>query len=513
MKHFTLLALASIIYVSVSAQCTDDRYRNFNYFLGSTVTSGIEFGVNESVPPFGSTEGSPQSLKMDVYEPAGDQSTNRPVVVVAFGGSFIGGERNQVEFLCREFARMGYVAIAPDYRVGLFFPIDEIQTTLAVLRGAHDMKGCVRYLRKTVAEDGNPYGIDPDMIFVGGVSAGAISAIHAAYLDDLATEIPAYLVNDTAGLGGLEGLSGPLEYTSEVQGVFSYSGAIGDTTWMTQNDVPIISFHEEGDATVPYLTQEVAVSGIPTGLIASGSFDLHVRAENAGMDNCFNGYPGNGHVGYIGNNNYPEVLGKTADFLADIVCAETMDCGEVIYDLPCTVVDLTPGSQTPCDSVTNTYNQELVIEYYNGPVSGDIVVNGISFAVTGSPQTVMLTGLNADGAQVTADISFTDNEFCMLVEDAAWTAPSCGSTSIRESLFASIKLYPNPASGFVVLDARTSSYELDSWSLIDLQGRSVLNGLFNARLQKIDITSVQSGSYILKAWGKEASGETSIIIQ
>lgn len=420
MKHFSLLALSTFLYVSVFAQCTDDRYRNFSYFSESIRTTAIEFGVNESVPPFGASQGSPQSLKMDVYEPEGDQITNRPVVVVAFGGSFIGGSRGQMESLCREFARLGYVAVAPDYRVGLFFPIDELNTTLAVLRGAHDMKGCVRYLRKTVAEDGNPYGIDPNMIFVGGVSAGAISAIHAAYLDDLATEIPDYLVNDTAGLGGLEGNTGPLEYTSEVQGVFSYSGTIGDTSWIAENDVPIISFHEEGDGVVPYTTEEVAVSGIPTGLIASGSFDLHIRAENAGMDNCFTGYPGNGHVGFLGNSNYNEVLGKTADFLADIVCGEPIDCGEVIYD---------------------------------------------------------------------------------------------GNTSVNQLEVNEVKLYPNPASDFMVVDFSESSHELNSWTLIDLQGKSVLEGVFSSVIQKIDVSSVESGSYVLRASGKEALGEMPLVIQ
>jgi acetyl esterase/lipase len=420
MKHFSLLALSTFLYVSVFAQCTDDRYRNFSYFSESIRTTAIEFGVNESVPPFGASQGSPQSLKMDVYEPEGDQITNRPVVVVAFGGSFIGGSRGQMESLCREFARLGYVAVAPDYRVGLFFPIDELNTTLAVLRGAHDMKGCVRYLRKTVAEDGNPYGIDPNMIFVGGVSAGAISAIHAAYLDDLATEIPDYLVNDTAGLGGVEGNTGPLEYTSEVQGVFSYSGTIGDTSWIAENDVPIISFHEEGDGVVPYTTEEVAVSGIPTGLIASGSFDLHIRAENAGMDNCFTGYPGNGHVGFLGNSNYNEVLGKTADFLADIVCGEPIDCGEVIYD---------------------------------------------------------------------------------------------GNTSVNQLEVNEVKLYPNPASDFMVVDFSESSHELNSWTLIDLQGKSVLEGVFSSVIQKIDVSSVESGSYVLRASGKEALGEMPLVIQ
>lgn len=419
MKHCILLAIAIVLTIEVSAQCPENLYREFDHFTEATVTNAIEFGVNISVPPFGSTQGSPQSLKMDVYEPVGNQATDRPVVIVAFGGSFIGGERGQVEDLCREFARMGYVAVAPDYRVGLFIPINEIQTTLAVLRGAHDMKGCVRYLRKTVAEDGNPYGIDPNMIFVGGVSAGAISAIHAAYLDDIANEIPPYLVNDTAGLGGLEGLTGPLNYTSEVQGVFSYSGAIGDTTWMTENDVPIISFHEEGDGTVPYLTQEVAVSGIATGLIASGSFDLHVRAANAGIYHCFTGYPGNGHVGFLSNSNYDEVMSRTANFLADIACGDSLGCGEI-------------------------------------------------------------------------------------------TNPA---TSITERDGIEMKLYPNPASDYIVVDVTSSTHDMNGWNLIDLRGRIVLEGSFTSTREKIDISSLESGSYVLKAWNEEALSETSIVIQ
>ncbi|MFT4526591.1 MAG: hypothetical protein ACI85F_002766, partial [Bacteroidia bacterium] len=218
--------------------------------------------------------------------------------------------------------------------------------------------------------------------------------------------------------------TGPLGFSSEVNGVFSYSGAIGDTTWMIQNDVPIISFHEEGDGTVPYLTEEVAVSGIATGLIASGSFDLHLRAENAGMDNCFTGYPGNGHVGFLGNDNYEEVLSKTADFLADIVCAETIDCGEVTY-----------------------------------------------------------------------------------------AADTSSNTAINQLDIIELKLYPNPASDFVIVDITAAEHDLNGWNLIDLQGRTVLEGSFASTLQRIEVSSLESGSYILKAWGKEALGEMPIVVQ
>jgi len=133
---------------------------------------------------------------------------------------FVGGDRSQVVFFKETiFAKLGYVVVAPDYRVGIFGP-NQVSTTLAVLRGAHDMKACVRYLKKTVVEDDNPYGIDPDRIIVGGVSAGGISAIHAAYLDT-DTEIPAYMTADTAGLGGVEGNSGTPSYSSAPLAVLS----------------------------------------------------------------------------------------------------------------------------------------------------------------------------------------------------------------------------------------------------------------------------------------------------
>ena len=64
--------------------------------------------------------GQTQNLYMTVFEPTGDLLTKRPVVVFTFGGSFVTGERSQVYDMCLEFVRMGYVAVATDYRVGFF---------------------------------------------------------------------------------------------------------------------------------------------------------------------------------------------------------------------------------------------------------------------------------------------------------------------------------------------------------------------------------------------------------
>jgi len=287
-------------------------------FSEVTVTQGVAFGSNTGF------SGGQQTLYLDVYQPAGDTATDRAVMVVAFGGSFILGSRADVAPICEAFARMGYVAVAPDYRLGVSFPFNEVSTTLAVMRGAHDMKACVRFLRRSVAEDGNPYGIDPERIIIGGVSAGAISAIHATYMDQ-ESEIPAVVAATVAQMGGVEGNSGNPGYDSKPFACFSFSGAIGDTLWIEPGDVPLASVHETGDGVVPYGTQEVSVIGIPTGLVASGSHDIHVRCDNIGVANCFKSYNANGHTAYLQNDG-ANAIGFVAQFAARLVCGMEFSC-------------------------------------------------------------------------------------------------------------------------------------------------------------------------------------------
>jgi len=323
-RFFTISTLLLFTASQLVAQpdCSDGRYTTFNKFSSVDVASAVTFGNNTAL------SGNAADLKMDVYTPVGDTETDRPVVIMAFGGSFIGGSRGDVAFMCNILAKMGYVAIAPDYRVGLFLP-NEITTTLAVLRGAHDINACVRFLKKSAAEDGNPYGIDCERIIVGGISAGAIAAIHSAYLDKL-SEVPAYMVGDTAGLGGVAGNSGTPEYGSESLGVLSFSGAIGDTSWIEAGDAAIVSIHEELDNVVPYLTQEVSVSGFPTGLIASGSRHIHLRADNVVLPNALKSYPGvANHVGYLSPIDQT-ALDFAMDFIGDLVCgSSTNSCAKI----------------------------------------------------------------------------------------------------------------------------------------------------------------------------------------
>ena len=325
-RHLLLLCTSFSLINALAQECAGGRYIDAGVFSAVTTTSAVVYGSNTAVA------GGTQTLRLDVYEPTGDLLDERPVVVVAFGGSFIAGSRADVADICIDLAKRGYVAVAPDYRVGFFFP-NAATTTRAVMRGAHDMKAVVRFLRKTVAEDGNPYRIDADRIIIGGVSAGAISALHATYLDQ-ESEIPAVIASEMTALGGVEGNSGSPGYSSEVFACYSFSGALGDTSWIAVDDVPLASIHEVGDGVVPYYTQEVSVVGVPTGLIASGSYDIHQRAAHVSLVNCFKSYPGSGHVGYL-SSDFATAMDWTALFLGELSCGSSVSCGATTgIDLP-----------------------------------------------------------------------------------------------------------------------------------------------------------------------------------
>lgn len=364
MKHLSAaLFLTSLTLWSQAQECADGRYVEADHFAAVTVTEAVVFGSNTGV------NGSAQTLRMDVYEPTGDALALRPVVLVAFGGSFVGGSRADVEPVCTDFAKRGFVAVAYDYRVGFFFP-NQTTTTRAVMRGAHDTRACIRYLRKSVAELGNPYGIDTTRIIIGGVSAGAISAVHAMYLDQ-ESEIPAAIASEMPGLGGLEGNSGSAGYSSEAIACYSFSGAIGDSSWIVAGDQPLVSIHEVGDNIVPYNTQQVYVIGIPTGLTASGSNHIHERADHVGLVNCFKSYPGTGHVGYL-NTDFAVAMDYISLFLGELVCDAPVTCGE----LNTSVVEVASERPLPAPNPTNGLLQielDAVSELFVLDLSGRIV--------------------------------------------------------------------------------------------------------------------------------------------
>jgi len=353
MRLFFCVILTTIFSINLPAQtgigCDGARYR-YRIFEEFTVDYNVIYGNNMNAT------GSNVSLEMDIYQPDGDVVTNRPVVVVAHGGFFLGGSNDgsDVVPLCQDLARMGYVAVSISYRLGIsnFFAL-ESSLQEAVVRGVQDAKAAVRYLRKTHAEDGNTWGIDPERIVLGGSSAGAFIALHTAYVDDL-SEIPSSVDFNANGLsGGIEGDSGSPGYSSDILSIFSISGAIGDVDWISSENKPLVSVHGTSDGTVPFGTDYVQLYGIPVTIV-DGSETVHNQADLLGLDNCFHVFPGAGHTPHQSSTQYYDTTrAVTVGFTSRQVCPLYPPlCEWYDVDAPPPIVNTCPADIVADDLIT-----------------------------------------------------------------------------------------------------------------------------------------------------------------
>jgi len=89
----------------------------------------------------------------------------------------------------------------------------------------------------------------------------------------------------------------------------------------------------------------------------------------------------------------------------------------------CSITALLAGTQSTCNPETNTYSQQVILIYDDAP-AGLLNVNGSLFTVTGSPQTVSLNNLPADGATVDVTAYFTGDPDCSTAQASLFTAPT-----------------------------------------------------------------------------------------
>lgn len=280
-----------------------------SFFLTSTGNSQCpadfllvpQFEVTETTEFYGSNTnllGDTIDLFMDIYAPAEDTLVNRPVMILAFGGAFTSGSRDDLIMptVCRSYAEKGWVAVSIDYRL---FPSsmgspDSLELIDANMKAVSDMKAAIRFFRQSAAE-GNPYRVDPDFIVAGGYSAGAFTGIHAAMIDE-SDDLPFGLEGIIANNGGLNGNTGSVEnqsYSSEIQAVLSFAGAVFDTSFVDATDPPIASLHGLADETVPP-NRGRSVNTVTT----FGSQVLHQRADNIGLQNVFTSIEAAGHIDF-----------------------------------------------------------------------------------------------------------------------------------------------------------------------------------------------------------------------
>ena len=185
-------------------------------------------------------------LYMDIYEPAKGSTTvfqgkEKPTVIFMFGGGFVGGSRDDQDYM-KWFSQMtsnGYRIISIDYRLGLKgtdkVGIAQVNALdKAIHMAVEDLFSATCY----IIENAESLGINPRNIVISGSSAGAISVMQAEY----------EIANRTS-------------WTSELPAGFNYAGVMSFAGAVLSREglvdfktvpCPTLMFHGTADALVPY---------------------------------------------------------------------------------------------------------------------------------------------------------------------------------------------------------------------------------------------------------------------
>lgn len=198
------------------------------------------------------------SLRLDryTYAPATKVGEQAPCMIFVFGGAFIHGTRDAesyrpfFEYMARE---KGYTVVSIDYRLGLKEPLaagklspESFPQLLpqTVLMAVEDLYDATSF----VAGKAEEWGVAPDRIVACGSSAGAITVLQGEYF--IANKNP---------------LTAKLPKGFNYAGVISFAGAVvnmGDELGWESAPAPIMLFHGDADANVPYEALRLGGAGI-----------------------------------------------------------------------------------------------------------------------------------------------------------------------------------------------------------------------------------------------------------
>lgn len=343
MMKLWLLLLLLVCTLPLAAQDNCNGRYETAVFPDVEFTGDIEYGSNTN---FG---GSTEKLLMDVYEPADDTLSARPLVLLIHGGVFQFGDKRseRLSVWGNELARRGYIAASINYRLGL--DEDNLFTYLdAAIRAVQDAKAAVRFFRRYADQ----FRIDTSQIFALGTSAGAYTSLSLAYLDK--SEVPFFI--DIDKLGGLEGESGTPGYPSNIHGVVSMWGALLDTSWIQLGNPPLLGIHGTADTVVPY---NVGVLG---GLPQYGSVALAERAAHLGIRSELFLFNGAGHSLDDDAALLDSAFHISTRFLYSILDCNTQTTGAT-----------GASERTPLAIIPNPVNEHAVVRF-TLPATQDVTV-------------------------------------------------------------------------------------------------------------------------------------------
>jgi hypothetical protein len=514
LPNIILFAVALIFSINSYAQ----RYLT-EVFSSVDSTQNIVYGSNYSV-----FSGAPvlQPLVFDLYKPSGDINTRRPLVIMIHTGSFLPAIVNQTPTgslrdsatseMCRRFARRGYVVASMDYRTG-WNPTatgaagQDIRTgslLQAVGRAIQDARACVRYFKKDFATNGNTYGIDTSNIILGGQGSGGYVAFAATTIDDTmevwlpkflaATNDPNYqfiagacywlsfVWGDFDGVGGNPALNYPNNspgYSSKVAMMFNLGGAMGDISWLTAGDPPMLAFHPTTDPFAPYDSGMVVVPTTNDPVVfVYGSKRVMEESTAFGNNSSYN------------TVNYNDSWTARANAINNGV--------DGLFPF---ILD---GPQAgPWEWYDSTRTVQVATAYGLGSTAG-----------TAYYVNALLTNPDMSKTKGMAYIDTIMGYSCPRIVEALHLGVGISEQDMLQNL---VKVYPNPAADEVNLELSVGINETALDLMItDVSGRTIDNIHWNAsqaKSLKVNLKNYSAGIYVINIASKSFSGKHKLIVQ
>ncbi|MAX69284.1 MAG: hypothetical protein CMP60_06335 [Flavobacteriales bacterium] len=549
-KSLQSLLAVILLFIGITAN-SQNRYLD-DVFTDVNISEIDTFAVNISIEPvlFGLAPAL-LPIECDIYQPVGDTLTNRPVIIVSHTGSFLPPVANgqptgsvkdsSIVEQCTRWAKKGYVAVAMGNRKG-WNPTSTDQdvrtSTLlqAAYRGIQDAKAMVRFLRMTEDALGNPFGIDPTKIVLGGQGTGAYISLGYATLDDADVElnlpkfidfsnpsapapyvIPYFFGNidgtdmtyaplydtlgnlmpivDTAGnlLGYHIDSTMPLnipnnpQYSNDINMAFNLGGALADISWLADGDIPIVSFHCENDQYAPIDTGDVIV---PT----TNDFVVEVMGSRA-VQHYSNQYGNNDafiNAGFSFNSD-PFTLA------ANVNNSGYEGLNIFITPAPSPTPNAFGESEEEQGSPWDWWDNATYDQMHQA-VHGSPAGYGAANSLLGNPD------MSATKARAYIDtIQGYLNPRIYVVLGLG------GVLSVNNVVDHSTNIFPNPTKKNITIE--NSNFKINTVELYNIAGQLVKSENVNSMSTNLDVSDLKKGIYILEIKSNETSIRRKLIVE
>jgi poly(3-hydroxybutyrate) depolymerase len=191
-----------------------------------------------------------RKLKLDIIYPS--ERRLLPLIVFVHGGGFDANSTKEFSTpFCQKLAKCGFIVANVEYRTGVESSFVNIKTEIskAVYRAEQDQIAAARYLIHSASE----YSIDTSRIFFAGESAGGVTSLFSAFVnqDDWDKLMP--VLHNT--LGAIDSSANISTEKIKIRGVINLLGGIADTALISEQELrklPVLLFHSVDDSDIPY---------------------------------------------------------------------------------------------------------------------------------------------------------------------------------------------------------------------------------------------------------------------